>query len=387
MFENGSLLRRRKRFKLHKPDKELLKSELQAFASSMPPPPHSVEPTGSGCASTESSVTSGLSAANLHRLREDLLRWEMQERRMMVAAASSAGAGFPLDGTSGPETAPGYYLLTAEARQRLAGSIADVNDLTSPYEAAALLQTGNWAFSGFNSSAYMTHLPTYLQTSRQSIHNGEIPDNRHRDRDRDRNTTSRTHVRSTICNDSQDSSYREHNGMYEVGYPERLSGEDESMSGSSSRPEGLYRDSNSPTTSISPTLTKTYRPTDVYRSNTSERLSPNYGDSSECIATEQNMRTPRTSPGIQESHGGTSTTSVMTVTSQVGKKTKKPFTIENIIAPDDEMSALGTVEHCHRATSVGKMSAILQMPRPMYAGYALPITGSAIHRPPYGAAT
>ncbi|CAB0036789.1 unnamed protein product, partial [Trichogramma brassicae] len=38
MFENGSLLRRRKRFKLHKPDKELLKTELQALAQTIPPP-------------------------------------------------------------------------------------------------------------------------------------------------------------------------------------------------------------------------------------------------------------------------------------------------------------------------------------------------------------
>ena len=69
MFENGSLLRRRKRFKLHKPDKELLKSELQALASAMPPP--RPDPASS---TSPSEASNGLSAANLHRLREDLLR-------------------------------------------------------------------------------------------------------------------------------------------------------------------------------------------------------------------------------------------------------------------------------------------------------------------------
>lgn len=69
MFENGSLLRRRKRFKLHKPDKELLKSELQALASAMPPP--RPEPASS---TSPSETSNGLSVANLHRLREDLLR-------------------------------------------------------------------------------------------------------------------------------------------------------------------------------------------------------------------------------------------------------------------------------------------------------------------------
>ena len=33
MFENGSLLRRRKRFKLHKADKELLENELAALST------------------------------------------------------------------------------------------------------------------------------------------------------------------------------------------------------------------------------------------------------------------------------------------------------------------------------------------------------------------
>lgn len=406
MFENGSLLRRRKRFKLHKPDKELLKSELQAFASAMPPPPHS-EPAGSGCGSSASSSSSGgLSAANLHRLREDLLRWEMQERRMMVAAASTTGAGFAMEASAGPEAAPGYYLLSAEARQRLAGSLGDGTDLAaSPYEAAALLQTGSWAFSGFNSSAYMSHLPTYLQTSsaRQSailaadlsdgsaaahLCNRRLPTSiGDRDRDQERGDRSRSIGRSATIENAE--GFRDP-GIYEIGYPERLSGEEETLSGGGSRPDRLYRDSTSPTTSVSPSLpiSKSYRAAEMAygSSSRSPRLSPIYADPSDLVAGIE-LRTPRTSPSLQESLlAGGITAAGLTMPGHAGKKAKKPFTIENIIAPDEEDCARG-VDHCEIGRVGGKTAALLQMPRPMYAGYSLPITGTGIHRPPYGAAT
>lgn len=423
MFENGSLLRRRKRFKLHKPDKELLKSELQALASSMPPP-HSNEPTGSGCSSATTGSTGGLSAANLHRLREDLLRWEMQERRMMVAAASTASSAFPLDGVPGAETTPGYYLLSPEARQRLTGTLNDGGDVsTSPYEVAALLQTSSWAFSGLNSSAYMTHLPTYLQTSsvRQSaaLLAAELPESpvsahlcnrrnnpltslslRERDRhDRSRLVDNENNQRSLIALNSASEAvsaeaFRDSSLYDNHAYRERLSGEDETISCNSSRNDVIYRDSSSPAASISPILTKTYGPTDsIYRPTSSPRSSPNYADPSDLV-NGIDLRSTETSPCLRNSSESSchsnSAALQLTIGSRIGKKTKKPFTIENIIAPDEESGNPRNLEHREllRAPTAAKTTAaILQMPRPMYAGYPLPITGSGIHRPPYGAAT
>ncbi|KAK1123813.1 hypothetical protein K0M31_008502 [Melipona bicolor] len=158
MFENGSLLRRRKRFKLHKPDKELLKSELQALASAMPPPHSESSPVLSINPNTQ---TSSLTVANLHRLRDDLLRWELQERRLTMT--SSGGNGSP--GFTTPETSSGYYLLSPEVRQRLAGT----DEILRGYE-SNLLQTGSWSFPGFQVSPYVSQTLSYFQT--------EIPDSR-----------------------------------------------------------------------------------------------------------------------------------------------------------------------------------------------------------------
>lgn len=169
MFENGSLLRRRKRFKLHKPDKEMLKTELQALASAMPPPRADLGATGSIGPEHASIPPSGgggggLSPANLHRLREDLMRWEMQERRMMLAAAAAASQGFPgapecagaatappTSMAGGALTCPSYYLLSPEARQRLVeGAAGEPPTAAGAFETAALLQSAaSWGFSSF----------------------------------------------------------------------------------------------------------------------------------------------------------------------------------------------------------------------------------------------
>ncbi|XP_076243341.1 uncharacterized protein LOC143184767 [Calliopsis andreniformis] len=156
MFENGSLLRRRKRFKLHKPDKELLKSELQALASAMPPPHSESSPVLSISPSAQSS---SLTVANLHRIRDDLLRWELQERRLTMATSDNSSSGFP-----SAEAASSYYLLSPEARQRLTGT----DEILRGYE-SNLLQTGNWSFPGFQVSPYVSQL-SYFQT--------EIPESR-----------------------------------------------------------------------------------------------------------------------------------------------------------------------------------------------------------------
>ncbi|KAK0168898.1 hypothetical protein PV327_002657 [Microctonus hyperodae] len=348
MFENGSLLRRRKRFKLHKPDKELLKNELQALASSMPPP-HS-ESAGSVTTSAPNS-SGGLSAANLHRLREDLLRWEIQERRMMVT--STAANGFGLETT--PETASGYYLLSAEARQRLAGgTLPEVSDVNRSYEAATLLQSGNWSFSGFNGS-YMTHLPAYLQSSsRQSI----IPTE-------NRSICSRipTIEANTSVGGSRDiETY--HERQYDV-YRDRFYDDETRLDGFSH----------------SPTLpAKVYRPPDVvYGSSASPRLSPSYADGTDVVVG-IDQRTPQTSPSLEAT-----VIPISNCTSRQ-KRAKKPFTIENIIAPDDDDKIKNQEEDTIRLRT--KTSSLL-IPRPLYASYNALTTASehAVHRSPYGTAT
>lgn len=229
----------------------------------------------------------------------------------MMVASTAASGGFGLETT--PETASSYYLLTAEARQRLtSGQMSDVNDVSRPYD-AALLQNGSWSFTGFNNT-YMSHLPAYLQSSRQSIMS-DVPDNR------------------TICpriptiEASAVGSGRDN--TYEI-YRDRL-----------------YDEEHSPTLP-----SKIYRPPDiVFGSSSSPRLSPNYADGNDGI----DQRTPRTSPSIEATVSPISQTNSQ-------KKAKKPFTIENIIAPDDDKGK--GVESRSRDTA-------LLIPRPLYAGYSM----------------
>lgn len=338
MFENGSLLRRRKRFKLHKPDKELLKNELQALASTMPPPSHQegTSPTASTTTTTTTSTsipstTGSLSAANLQRLREDLLRWEMQERRMMIAPPTTNPPPPPPTTTNGfidaqNDTTSNYYLLTNEARQRLSSGInvPDLNEINHSYDTNNLLQTNNWSFSGFNNS-YMSHLPSYLQSS------------------------------SNICTrlppiDTGNNiiSYRDHH--YD---------------------DDIIKNN------------KIYKQSDIiYGNSTSPHLSPNYSDN-EIISVDKT--TPRTSPSID--------TIIFKNNNQSHiKKAKKPFTIENIIAPDDELLSSSQKNNNQRDNNniiinngINKTSLLI--PRPMYAGFPIISTGSSIHRSPYGTTT
>ncbi|XP_017885315.1 forkhead box protein A2-A-like [Ceratina calcarata] len=167
MFENGSLLRRRKRFKLHKPDKELLKSELQALASAMPPPHSESSPVLS---INPAAQASSLTVANLHRLRDDLLRWELQERRLTMGSDSNNSPGFTT-----PESSS-YYLLSPEVRQRLAG-----DEILRGYESNLLQTGGGWTFPGFQVSPYVSQLNYFqpdVQENRQICATAEatIPD-------------------------------------------------------------------------------------------------------------------------------------------------------------------------------------------------------------------
>ncbi|XP_008555001.1 forkhead box protein C2-A [Microplitis demolitor] len=374
MFENGSLLRRRKRFKLHKPDKELLKTELQALASAMPPPAHGAAEGISGVPTSSSSAGS-LNAANLHRLREDLLRWELQERRMMVAS-SSAAASFGGIETPTPEPAsagaiavappPGYYLLSPETRQRL----SEVNEVNRSYDATTLLRTGNWAFTtGFNGS-YMGHLPAYLQSSppnRQSILTTDLSENH-----------------SMPSNPREDISYSRER-TFQV-YRDRLYDDDVK------RLDGTY--------SHSPTLpSKIYKPPDiVFGSSSSPRLSPSYADGTDVVVG-IDQRTPQTSPSLEAT-----VIPISNSNSKLSrqKKTKKPFTIENIIAPDED-DKISIKDNSSSSSSISNHSSNsdtpirinnnnnnkngLLIPRPLYAGYPLTVSEHGVHRSPYGTAT
>ncbi|XP_014204410.1 forkhead box protein B1-like [Copidosoma floridanum] len=326
MFENGSLLRRRKRFKLHKPDKELLKTELQALASAMPPPRSSAElpspvldrPTSTPMAPT--TGIGGLSSANLHRLREDLMRWEMQERRMMLAAAAVASQGAPTAATLAPTTTstaattaatlgcPSYYLLSPEARQRL---VEGATGEPAPFETTALLQTAaSWTFSAFGGTG----------------------------------STGAT------------------------GYLGATAGQPSYPGGGGADPYYAARE-DYPLMLEAPTIPST--------AISSSQAGLGLG------GKHYHHHHPH-----HQLH------------QQIGKKAKKPFTIENIIAPDDHQRH----HHHHHHGQPGEVGKrlvveeeeelgkkiVLSMPRPIYAapGFGLqPGVDAALQRPSYGAAT
>ncbi|XP_011506519.1 PREDICTED: forkhead box protein B1-like [Ceratosolen solmsi marchali] len=285
MFENGSLLRRRKRFKLHKPDKELLKSELQALASAMPPP--RADLAGPGVLGPEHPSgpgpgAGGLSPANLHRLREDLMRWEMQERRMMLAAAAAASQALPAPPAPVGSAlgCPSYYLLSPEARQRLAdGATA---------EPPLLQGAASWSFS---------------------------------------------------------SSF----GAAGGGYP----GESEAAVAALN-----FREASS-----------------YYARERLEEEPPATGPGGYGMGLV--LEAPPVAASAASGTAGL-------LARQIAKRAKKPFTIENIIAPDERQ------DERQEESAREEKRLVLSMPRPIYAaGFAVqPSLGDGAHqRPSYGAAT
>lgn len=427
MFENGSLLRRRKRFKLHKPDKELLKSELQALASAMPPPLPPPPPPPPPSHSESSTVVdtspachgNGLSLANLHRLRDDLLRWEMQERRMMAVSASSNPAEFPGTGGFGrfdtavglttaaaapavsvaTEAVAGYYLLSPEVRQRLAGTDG-TNEILRTYEAAALLHSASWNFSGFPvSSSYVSQLPYLHQTSRQTLST-----TRETTRDERRLPNDRALENGTaVIASGRENDVFIGESAYEIGYRDKFTEEDplsSSSSSSSSSRLNLYRSivtTSPPTSPTSPNspASKSYR-----------HLSP---------ISNLVMEVERTLPNREDTTATVVLTGNTTIPS-IEKRAKKPFTIENIIAPDDNNEigsgdsngggrrggagagvadtdvSVGdgsdeTASRLSHESLVKKSSLLVAVPRPLYAGYSMSVATAAVQRPSYGTAT
>ncbi|EGI59466.1 Fork head domain-containing protein FD4 [Acromyrmex echinatior] len=424
MFENGSLLRRRKRFKLHKPDKELLNAP--------PPHPHPAahpEPVAStgGIVDASACPGNGLSLANLHRLRDDLLRWEIQERRMMVATASNHGdftgaAGFGrFDGTTGLSAGPtapeavtaGYYLLSPEVRQRLAGGATDgSNEILRTYEAAALLHSAaSWNFSGFpavSPSYAVSQLPYIQQTtaSRQTIHpTREIRDER-------RLSSDRALENGIAATGRESETIFTGENTYEItGYNRDKLTEEEPLSSSSSSSSSsrinLYRNTALTTASSPPTSPTS--PNSLTSKSSYRHLSP---ISSLAVEVERTQL-----PSNREDQ-------VVLITN-TEKRVKKPFTIENIIAPDDNNEGSGDGggsgggggggaggagggsggsgggsgsgsggvgvgdEEASRLTeveSIAKKSSLL-VPRPLYAGYSMSIATTGVQRPSYGTAT
>lgn len=423
MFENGSLLRRRKRFKLHKPDKELLKSELQALASAMPPPlppppppppqpqpqPEPVATTGGiGVGDTGATCSgNGLSLANLHRLRDDLLRWEMQERRMMVANhgdfAGAASFG-RFDGTSGLPTGPaapeavtaGYYLLSPEVRQRLTGGTDGGNEILRTYEAAALLHSAaSWNFPGFptvSPSYAVSQLPYLQQTTvnrSQTIHpvTREIRDERRGDHALENGPVIVARDNETVFAGES---------AYEITGYSRDKLEEEPLSSpsssSSSSRMNLYRSIVVPVAASPPPTSPISPNSHASKSSSSYRhLSP----ISSLVVEVERTQLPS---GREDPVAAT----VLLTTSNPEKRVKKPFTIENIIAPDDNNESNGDggggvgvnagVGDEEMASSrlpdesIAKKSSLL-VPRPLYAGYTMSIATTGVQRPSYGTAT
>ncbi|XP_012220102.1 uncharacterized protein [Linepithema humile] len=434
MFENGSLLRRRKRFKLHKPDKELLKSELQALASAMPPPlppppppppppqpqPHSEQPIASTGGIVDASATcpgNGLSLANLHRLRDDLLRWEIQERRMMVASASNSGEHFAgavgfsrFDGASGLPTGPaapeavtaGYYLLSPEVRQRLAGgaSADGGSEILRTYEAAALLHSAaSWSFPGFpavsHTSYAVSQLP-YLQqttapTRQTTIHPGT------RDiRDAERRLSSDRALENgsaiVVAAGRESETVFTGENTYEItGYNRDKLAEEEPLSSSSSTSSSsrinLYRGAAVTSAASSPPTSPTSPNSLAVTKSPYRHLSP----ISNLVAEVERTQLP----SAREDPSAT-----VVLTANTEKRVKKPFTIENIIAPDDNegggdgggggggiCTSAGDEEASRLSDETIAKKSPLLVPRPLYAGYSMSIATTGVQRPSYGTAT
>lgn len=327
----------------------------------------------------------------------------------MVATASNHGdftgaAGFGrFDGTTGLPAGPtapeavtaGYYLLSPEVRQRLAGGATDgSNEILRTYEAAALLHSAaSWNFSGFpavSPSYAVSQLPYIQQTtaSRQTIHpTREMRDER-------RLSSDRALENGIAATGRESETIFTGENTYEIsGYNRDKLAEEEPLSSSSSSSSSsrinLYRNTALTTTSSPPTSPTS--PNSLTSKSSYRHLSP---ISSLAVEVERTQL-----PSNREDQ--------VILTTNTEKRVKKPFTIENIIAPDDNNEGsgdggsggsggsgsggvgVGVDEEASRLTeveSIAKKSSLL-VPRPLYAGYSMSITTTGIQRPSYGTAT
>lgn len=349
----------------------------------------------------------------------------------MVASASSAGefagaasfgrfdatSGLPAGPTAPEAVTAGYYLLSPEVRQRLAGGAADSgNEILRTYEAAALLHSAaSWNFPGFPSvspSYAVSQLPYLQQTtpgSRQTIHpTREMRDERRLSSER---TLENGPVISTATSGRENESvFAGAENTYEMtNYSRDKLVEEESLSSSSSTSRmSLYRNAIVATTCSPPTSPTS--PNSLVSKSSYRHLSP----ISSLVVEVERTRLP-------SSREDPTATVVLTATS-AEKRVKKPFTIENIIAPDDNnegsgdgdggsaggggggagsggagagvggAGAGGAINVADDETSrlphesIVKKSSLL-VPRPLYAGYSMSIATTGVQRPSYGTAT
>ncbi|XP_046425687.1 hepatocyte nuclear factor 3-beta-like isoform X1 [Neodiprion virginianus] len=340
MFENGSLLRRRKRFKLHKPDKELLNSELQALASTFPS-------TATTEAVSRASSTGGLSAANLHRLKEDLLQWEMQEKQMMAAATASGSAGYAFPGTNHDST--GFYFISPEAQQRLGGSTTHLQPSDQRPEITTRASWA-WDFAGLSTTAYVHSMQPFLVPHQQSL-----PDRPEAD------------LRLQIANSSVQLPLgtEDHRLLRTAAFARSF--EPSAQEAANERRERFpkHRKENQQRQQHLAKI-RPQQPAEFY---TGLQVSPTEGAAA--------ARAPLYRP-VSPQSGATTVIQPCDGT----KRKKKPFTIENIIAPDnDDMDDSTAFE---RRGIAGKSRPFA--PRPLYAGFAqiqpLALTASGIQKHP-----
>lgn len=368
MFENGSLLRRRKRFKLHKPDKELLNSELQALASTFPP---------ATVDASAGSSAGGLSAANLHRLKEDLIQWEIHEKQMMTAAAASSGAagvGYAFPGNN-HETSNGFYFISPEAQQRLTGGQPSAHIPNSDLRPETGRTSWAWDFAGLSTSAYVHSMQPFLVHHQQSTTDevdprlqgtsGIIP-------------TPGGHLARRHPLQNHEDLLR---GVGTGGGVQRLDSED---SARSAEDQHFLRtlSSRNYETILQESMNERRERFPKHRKENQQRQQPVTKEGHDTDDFYHGLQLPPVlsrSVSYKEPSPGREQTQGQTVISQKKRK-KRPFTIENIIAPDnDDVDEVDTV-----LVTAGKAHPLA--PRPLYAGFAqiqpLALTASGIHKHP-----
>lgn len=391
MFENGSLLRRRKRFKLHKPDKELLNSELQALASTFPP-------TAVDAGSTSSA--GGLSAANLHRLKEDLIQWEIQEKQMMAAAASSGAMGYSFPGNN-HEATNSFYFISPEAQQRLTGGGAQSSgghlQNGSEHHRPELTTRTPWAwdFTGLSASAAYVHsmqpfLIHHQQQQQQSLTTDGVQSTSNilgslapgDQISRQRSLSSHDEILSRGISGVQRHEIEDHASTDEHNQQQLLrtisvkNYKNFVQESVNQRRERLPKHRKENQQREQSVTNEIQEPDEFYRS-----LKSSQSTISSTIGITSGLYNKEPSSPITETNIGGVQNGNTTLIQPSKKRKKRPFTIENIIAPDIDDPEDSTEDP---QVSPGKSHPLA--PRPLYAGFAqmqpLALTASGIQKHP-----
>lgn len=340
MFENGSLLRRRKRFKLHKPDKELLKSELQALASAMPPPAR-IEHSNNTLSSAGSVQTSSLNEANLHRLREDLLRWELQEQRRMMfgAGSSSSTSNFGFSDATMAAAAAAAAVAAAGIRSEWSNSHvlhencsnaatnSELSSASNPYE-TALLHSSPWNLSNNLVSMGSPYVPRLGIIAPVAVSSDVLKP--------------------------------------EIEVESRLTGHENFNRFSRS---SFYSSTDCPKNYAKEHAVSIANSTSSQSPITHSAETSNFVPDSVINGSDGSLHDSPSSTNLDLQ----SITNLRSGDSAVGKKTKKPFTIENIIAPDDNESSSAK----QNDDEYSDRSSALLVPKSLYVS-SYPLTNTSV---------